>query len=142
MEEGELIEELGRLHVHSARAMLRLCAALTDSGEAGVLLWLSERPGGVCAVDVSAHLGLTQGRVANIVKKLDERGWIARSQGNADQRLRVITLTGDGARQAESLRRDMTSRHKALVKALGEEDAERMTDILRRLAEKMDCTDD
>ena len=140
MNEDTLAQELSQLLVDKTREMLRLSELLSSSGENGVMLWLNQQRGRVYAVDISAHLGLTQGRVANIVKKLEQRGYIARAHNSEDQRLRVITLTEAGQTQAEALWREMNQKHLALIRTLGEEDGENMVALFKRIADKLENT--
>ena len=84
------------------------------------------------AVDVVEHFGLTPGRVANIIKKLEERNYIERCQDPVDQRRSRILLTEEGRLCADGLYARMNAAHTQVLQALWEEDAEQLLRLMCR----------
>ncbi len=131
------VEKLNRLSIFRPRGMTRIGAMLVCGGEDGVLLWL-EHCSEAYARDIIDHFGLTAGRVANITRKLEERGYIRRESDAEDQRRARITLTPEGHDRAAVIYREMSRRHRAFVEQLGEEapcflqTLDRMTDLAER----------
>ena len=78
MRAEDYAEKLNKLDIEHPQALKRLRMALASGGEEGVLRWLDQRRQDTYAVDIIEHFGLTAGRVANIMKKLEERGYITR----------------------------------------------------------------
>ena len=133
MNKQEMVKEMNQMHVEHANSLSKLSKMLDSSGENGVLLWLRENGDEVFAVDIIEHFGLTPGRVANIVKKLQERGYIERHQNFQDMRKVHITLTESGRSHAEDLYNQLGTKHMQIVDALGEEDAEQIIRIMNKV---------
>ena len=118
----ELVQEMNNLHIEHAKKINQLLSQFASSGEPGVLLYLREQQGETYAVDIIDHFGLTPGRVANIVKKLEERGFIERQISFQDMRKYCIQLTDSGRVQADKLYEQMSQKHLKFIEALGEDE--------------------
>ena len=129
----DMANALSTIQVDQAKLLTQMANSLSTSGEAGVLLWLNQRKEYTFAIDIVDHFGLTPGRVANIVKKLEQRGYIERRQAPDDLRKVYIFLTDTGADRAGLLYSEMNADYIRLFKALGEEDAACAMRILRRI---------
>lgn len=138
MNVDKLSKEFSQMHIDKARLLTQMANALSISGEVGVLLWLSQRSEDTFAVDIIDHFDLTPGRVANIVKKLEQKGYIERLQSSDDQRKARIFLTAKGISRANELFSEMNAGHARLIDALGEEDALQTMRILRRIISFID----
>lgn len=126
-------EELSQMHVDQAKLLAQMGSAISASGEVGVLLWLSQRTHDTFAIDVVEHFGLTPGRVANIIKRLEQRGYIERIQAADDQRKVRIFLTDSGRERAQVFYDEMNTSHAHILEALGEEEAAYAMRILRHI---------
>ena len=131
-------EELSQMHIDQARFLAQMGNAISASGEPGVLLWLSQRTRDTYAIDIVEHFGLTPGRVANIIKRLEQRGYIERTQASDDLRKACISLTDTGRERAKSFLEEMNAGHAQLLEALGEEDAENAMKILQKIISLID----
>lgn len=85
------------------------------------------------ATDIIKHFGLTPGRVANILKKLEQRQLIVRHEDTVDQRKFCILLTKKGVMYANELYSQMNDGHARILAALGQEDASEGLRILKRV---------
>lgn len=113
-------EKLNRLDIEHPQALKRIRTMLSSGGEDGVLRWMDLRQQDTYAMDISEHFGLTAGRVANIIKKLEERGYVKRLTDSDDQRRARLFLTEGGRRKAAALHQDLNRRNEQLVQLLGE----------------------
>ncbi|MBE5808362.1 MAG: MarR family transcriptional regulator [Clostridiales bacterium] len=132
MEYRRLSEELCRAHLDSARVWNRICEDNSTRGEYGVLLWLMLEGEGAYSMDIARHFDLTAGRVANILRQLEAKGYIARVQDREDLRRAKIVLTEKGRTQAKDCLEDMIEGHRALIEKLGEEDARTFVRIVKK----------
>lgn len=133
MNAEDTVREINRIHLDHPQLLGRIAGSFTSGGEAGVMLWLSQQQGDIFAVDIINHFGLTPGRVANIVKRLEQRGYIVRETDADDLRKSRICMTGAGTSYADSVSKTMTENHLRMVHALGEEDSAHALRILRKI---------
>ena len=119
----ELTEELCDLHFRYAPAVNKLDSFRFFRGEDGALIWLYKRNASACASDLVEAFGLTPGRVANIVRKLEQQSYITRAQDCSDQRRSHIYLTPSGAETAKRKYSEMLSCFQSILDQLCEEDA-------------------
>jgi DNA-binding MarR family transcriptional regulator len=103
------------------------------SGEGGVLFCIYSGGGRMLAGDISRQMGLTAGRVTNILNALERRGYIVREQGKEDKRKVFIRLTDAGRNYICGEKQKTVRAHAALFEQLGETDAKEYFRILRRI---------
>ena len=106
--------------------------ALVARGEDSVLLYLRRQSGEVLSGDLSIHLGLTSGRVANILRVLEHKKLVRRTQGDKDRRQVHVCLTEAGRREAGECWANLLENHRAMLEYLGD-DAEEAVRIFGRL---------
>jgi len=133
MDIDRLADELSQMHIDYAKLLTQIANALSTSGEIGVLLWLNQQGEDTYAIDIIEHFGLTPGRVANILKKLEQRQLINRQEDVEDQRKFRISLTEKGISRANELYGQMNDGHARMLAALGQEDASEGVRILKRI---------
>lgn len=133
MDTNDLALELSQMHIDKARLLTQVGNALSVYGEAGVLLWLNRRECDTFSIDIIDHFGLTPGRVANIIKGLDRRGFIIRDSDPDDQRKVKIRLTDTGRKQADNLFKQMNDGHVRMLEILGQEDAAAWICLLKKI---------
>jgi len=126
-------KEISQIHIDYAKLLSKVASNLSASGEQGVLLWLNQRNCDTYAIDVINHFGLTPGRVANIIKKLEQRGYIQRIQDSEDLRKARILLTELGETYSDELYTQMNISHRHLIESLGEKDSAEWVRLIRRL---------
>jgi DNA-binding MarR family transcriptional regulator len=102
----EAVEQVATTLLPQASLLQRLvakqaCWTLTRS-EGSVLSTLSEAPQRITAL---AELeGLAQPTVTIMVKRLEERGWVARDKDSCDGRVVVVSITEAGSEALECFR--------------------------------------
>ena len=106
MRREEAVEQVASMLLPQASLLTRLvakqaCWTLTRS-EGSVLSTLSEAPQRITAL---ADLeGLAQPTVTIMVKRLEERGWVARDRDSFDGRVVVVSITQEGRDALECFR--------------------------------------
>lgn len=137
MSTTELARELEIMHDTYFRQFVELSGMINRQGEEAVLLeirqWneLEEEP--LTPMILVEEMGLTSGRVANILRGLEQKQLIRRTRDGADGRKVHISLTDTGMAQARQLLDGIHSRNVALLDALGESDSQELMRLLRRL---------
>ncbi|MBQ8151307.1 MAG: MarR family transcriptional regulator [Firmicutes bacterium] len=134
MSKDELALKLSQIQIDQARLLSQMSQFFSKSGETGVILWLSQRKTPAYSVDIVDHFGLTPGRVANIIKKLEEHGYILRQQDDEDLRKAHIILTPEGKEIARAEFERMNSSNGKIVEELGEEDTVQWIDLLTKMS--------
>ena len=133
MDNQKLAEQICRMNIENLRQISRLSQAALAQGEDAVLmsLYFWDRP--VFAGEFIEKLGLTTGRIANILKKLEEKRYINRTADREDRRRVYVSLTESGRQHAERRYEAMFRVHRELLDRLGPEDAMELMRILGRL---------
>lgn len=96
MEYEKLAKELVEMQVENARPLSWIADCIAARGEEQLLLMLAHRDKAVCAGELAECVGLTSGRVANILKQLERKGYIERTPGKQDKRKVLVCLTAAG----------------------------------------------
>ena len=103
-----------------------------EKGEAGVLLCLHQQGDSMLSGELMERMGLTTGRIANILKQMEQKGLIARCHDSGDRRRVYVSLTELGASCAEERLRQMNEAHVRILQNLGEEDAKELVRLMER----------
>ena len=133
----ELAQELFRLRTLEYEKGSDAKIAYASTGENGVLyrLYISET-GEALAGDLARGMGLTSGRIANILKQLESKNYVVRSSGEKDRRKVYVALTGEGRAHIEEVYQGNLRDIETYLEKLGEEDAKEYIRILGRLLEE------
>lgn len=97
----------------------------------------SATPGRLCALS-----GLSKGRISNIVRSLEEKGYVTKSPSPSDARSVVVELTAKGRAFTDAHEHALCAHAAALLRQLGPRDAQDAVRILRHLSEIMGCCPD
>jgi DNA-binding MarR family transcriptional regulator/GNAT superfamily N-acetyltransferase len=92
------------------------CQRLVGLTEVRVLHELARR-GECTATDVAAGLGLDVGQLSRLLKRFEQRGWIARSRSHTDGRQRRIALTRAGRARYRPLDRAASEQVAGLLRS-------------------------
>lgn len=133
MDYSEISEELCQLHIRYAGAMSRVQRSLSANGEDGFLLWLDRRKERTCSSDISRHFHLTTGRVANVLRALEKKGFISRCQDPEDLRRVYVEITDRGRSYAQDCYQNMLQNHQSMLEAVGEADAVHLVEVMGHL---------
>ncbi|MBQ9611096.1 MAG: transcriptional regulator [Lachnospiraceae bacterium] len=128
-------EELFLLRFSYESGCAKSLDATSTSGEDGVLLWLYMENRAAMAGELARALGLTSGRIANILKKLDEKEMISREMGTSDKRKVYISLTEKGRERIEAKKSEEIAQYNRVLEKLGDKDAREYLRITRRILE-------
>ena len=144
MDIQKIVHEMNQIHIDHAKQLTQIANALSSSGESGVLLWLNQQEEDVFATDIIDHFGLTPGRVANIMKKLEDKGYVFRQHPNDDLRRSYIRLTETGRDFAEKLYQQMSENNENIINAFGEEQTliclQNLRDFIARMDDGMELS--
>ncbi len=135
MDYEKLAREFFEMHFLRARQKIDLGKIISASGEEGVLLSVFHSKGKILVGDICRQLGLSPGRVTNIIKILEKRGYVAKEQGVQDRRRVYITLTEDGEKHIERKYREAVERHRLILERMGEHDAQEYFRLVKKIHE-------
>jgi DNA-binding MarR family transcriptional regulator len=105
----------------------------------GVLVILDRRPG-IDQNTLARLLGLDRSTTGMVVRKLAERGLIARAAGAADMRRRELKLTRPGVVLLDRVAASARRAQQRLLSPLPARERKRFLDLLARLAEAFNRT--
>ena len=84
---------------------------------------------------------LTPARVANVLRALEEKGWIERSHDTEDRRRVTVTLTEQGEAERARRRAEFDAHGAEFLRELGEQDVREALRILKRCNEIVSTRD-
>ena len=107
--------------------------AILDSirGEYGVLNCLNDLEEGASAGDLGRRLHVVPGRMADILKKLEEKELIVRTKDFADRRVVIAKITEKGRAVSDERRQEIHKEYKGMFDMLGENDTRELIRLLR-----------
>ncbi len=122
--------EMGRLRASDRinKGMRGLPAIMRTLSMAGEPLSPSE---------IAHRTGVSDARVANALRALEERGLVSRSTSLSDRRRVEVSLTEEGAAQHERLRENGISMVADFLEELGEQDSREFVRIVGRIESLM-----
>jgi DNA-binding MarR family transcriptional regulator len=85
---------------------------------------------------LSAELGMSGSRLAHLVSRLEDSGFVVRTDNEVDRRVRVAALTEQGQRLVEKRRESRAGRLAEVLKFLSAEELDGLLRSLRTLDEK------
>lgn len=141
MDAARLGETLWTMHLENMRVLDKIVGRSNTRGESGVLLYLYHVGRPMFPGELTEKLGLTTGRIANILRVLEQAQLVARTPDRLDKRRVQVALTPAG--EAEALRQNAEgiAFHARLLKALSDEEARAFLDMLKRMVAALDYND-
>ena len=100
-------------------------------GEYGVLNYLCDSDEGVSAGELGKALHVVPGRMADILKSLEQKDLIVRLRGESDRRVVKAAVTDKGRQVSMEKRREIHRDYEGLFKILGENDVRELIRLLR-----------
>lgn len=131
----EAAEELMRNQLMYSKQLCKIAKVIASRGEDIALLLLRDKNDTMYVGDFTIALGLTTGRVTNLLKQMERKGYITRIPDIEDRRKICIRLTEVGISYADRAHDRMLKDYICLMKALGESDAEQLVRVLKQGAE-------
>lgn len=121
---GKLAENLCDLHFLYAKDLANVFEQRSTRGEEAALFWLSKMGGPVSAGELASRMGITSGRIANILGSLDRKKFIVRHRSSRDRRQINVSLTQEGIDHIHRIYESARRSHILLLQKMGDEDAE------------------
>ncbi|MGN0351725.1 MAG: MarR family winged helix-turn-helix transcriptional regulator [Roseburia sp.] len=97
-----------------------------------VLILLKESEG-MTQAQLTERLGIRQGSASEVIRKLDQAGFIRRTKNKSDKRTVDIHLTEEGQEAAESAVQQRKQRHKEMFACLTEQEKEELLHLTEKL---------
>lgn len=135
MDSMKLGETLWMIHLEYMHALEKIVEQSRVRGESGVVLYLYHVGRPMYPGELTEKLGLTTGRIANILKVLEESKLIVRAMDRLDKRRVRVALTPEGEAHAKRLNAEAVAFHAGLLEHLSPEEARQFLDMLKRLAD-------
>lgn len=123
---AKLFGEMGRL-----RASDRLNKNMR--GLPAVTRVLAMADGPISPSEIASRTGVSDARVANALRTLEERGFVERRQAAGDRRRVEVILTPEGFAQDERMRSDGLEHMAEFLSELGEDDARDLIRLMGRI---------
>lgn len=135
-----LAENLCDIHFLYSKDLSNVFEQHTTRGEEAALFWLSKLENPVSAGELASKLGITSGRIANILSSLDRKKYIERRRSSRDRRQINVVLTEAGAAHIHSVYESAKENHISLLEKMGDENANefiRLMNLAIRTASEM-----
>ena len=118
-----LADNLCDIHFLYSRDLSNVFEQHSTRGEEAALFWLSRLENPVSAGELASKLGITSGRIANILSSLDRKKFIERRRSSRDRRQINVTLTDAGAEHIRIVYENARKSHMALLQKMGDDNA-------------------
>lgn len=142
MDYKELAKSFCRLSYLRGMRSQTLARPISVSGENGVLLYIfnmTKDGKEVLPGDLVRELGISFGRITNILKVLERKGYVHKHHDSIDRRRVYVSLTNEGERYISCKYQEALNYFARLFEQLGEEDAAeyyRITQRIHQICEK------
>jgi len=133
MDATKLGETLWTMHLENIRVLDQIVERSKTRGESGVLLYLYHVGRPMFPGELTEKLGLTTGRIANILKVLEESDLVVRTPDALDKRRVLVALTARGEQIAKEQNREAVQFHEQLISRLDAGEAQQFLDMLKRM---------
>jgi DNA-binding MarR family transcriptional regulator len=135
-----LAENLCDIHFLYSKDLSNVFEQHSTRGEEAALFWLSKLENPVSAGELASKLGITSGRIANILSSLDRKKFIERHRSSRDRRQINVALTEAGAAHIHTVYESAKENHISLLEKMGDENANefiRLMNLAIRTASEM-----
>ena len=127
-------EELYAAVANLGRDREQKIVTASASREEGLLHYLAYKHDGVYSGVLKDQLGVGSGRMADILRRLEEKELIVRSEDTEDSRRVVVHITELGRERAVSMNQRVLAWYERLHEYLGEEDSRELIRLLKKLS--------
>ena len=127
---GFLVRRLHQIHV---AMFLQECAAENVTPiQFGLLSVVLDEPG--CdQITLAEKLGIDRTNIADVIRRLERRGWIKRTTNATDRRMRSVSLTDQGRMFVSRTHTKMQRAQERLLSPLNEKERAEFVNLLQRL---------
>ena len=133
MDDRKLGESLWRVHIEHMRALDFVVEHSYTRGETGMLLYLYHIAQPLFPGELTDKLGLTTGRIANILRGLEAEGLVQRLPDVQDKRQVQVSLTRQGEALARKKNQEAIDFHTRLLGTLAPGEGEQFLALLVKL---------
>ena len=134
----KLGESLWTRHLDYIRVLDEIVERSCIRGESGVLLYLYHVGRPMNPGELTEKLGLTTGRIANILRELEASDYIVRTPDARDKRRVRVALTPAGEVLARQHNAKALAFHEELLSRLDPGEAEQFLSVMRRMTDIVD----
>ena len=127
---GFLIRRLHQLHV---AIFLEECKAFDVTPVQYAVLSVLYRDRPLDQVSVAAEVGIDRNNAADVIRRLERRGFVERVQSPTDKRAKLSRITDEGRRFVEDAHSAMERAQQRLTSTLSPADAATLNELLRRV---------
>jgi DNA-binding MarR family transcriptional regulator len=127
---GFLIRRLHQLH---AAIFLEECKAFDVTPVQYAVLSVLYRDRPLDQVSVAAEVGIDRNNAADVIRRLERRGFVERVQSPTDKRAKLSRITDEGRRFVEEAHGAMERAQQRLTGSLSPADAATLNELLRRV---------
>lgn len=131
MKEDHLGDELYNLLAEFLNRRINRTVQDSIRGEYGVLRYLKYIQDNVTAGMLSEQLHVVPGRMTDILKSLENKGFIRRCKDEEDKRRVNVCITDTGRSEAEEKRQYIEKEYKGLFEILSKDDTEELIRLLK-----------
>lgn len=104
-----------------------------NRGEGLALLLLEDHDQGLSPGELCESMTLTSGRMSNILRQLESKGYIDRHTDPTNHRKSVIAITPNGERYIDDLSKRAQQHMRTMSEKLGPDDFHELTRIIKKL---------
>lgn len=127
---GFLIRRLHQLHV---AIFLEECRPFDVTPVQYAVLSVLYRGTPLDQVSVAAEVGIDRNNAADVIRRLERRGFVERVASETDRRAKMTRITDAGRRFVEDAHGAMEAAQKRLTSSLSPRDRKRLMDLLQRV---------
>lgn len=135
--ENELRQELINVMVSVKQVLVKKNFSRPLIGEGQILICLIEN-NGLTPGTLSDISELGSGRVANILKSMEEKGYIVRKKDNNDKRKVLVYITEEGKKWHNENKKMVEEEVDNILKYIGENDTKELIRILNKITDYND----
>lgn len=135
MDKEALAKEILNMHLKNAKKLVELMDVLMSAGEDGVLYLLYENNNRCTAGKLSERIGVTTGRMANILKSLEKKQYVERERDKQDKRIVYVKLMDKGIARIKEEYDKQLAMHMKFIEKLGEEDTRHFMRIIEKIVD-------
>lgn len=110
----------------------------TQRGFGFILSYLERADGEVIAGDLARMLNVSTARIAVLLKRMEQKGYISRSASSEDRRRTVVEITPLGISYVDDMREQTLSRVEKLLDLFSKEEIDNFIRISNKIREAME----
>ncbi len=129
----EMAEELLEMHVQLRGREVNQEMEVYARGEIRALSFLYDNGQKAYPGELSQEMGVSTARIAVLIKRMEEKGWVTRSADTQDSRHIIVSLTPAGMEVLQHQRNDTIGLIANALERLGEEDAKTYLRIRKKM---------